>query len=129
MGTKKDCFSSDKPLTEEELDAITRKLGLGRWNFYGALYGPEPIRNVLWSVIKDGFCSIPGTKFFYPEDFPENKVLQTRANTLQGIPSIDELRWVEWLPNGVSLSISDISPSNTIHTCNPVSHADQLIIF
>jgi FAD binding domain len=120
MGTKKDYSSSDKPLMEEELDAIAKRLGLGRWNFYGALYGPEPVRNVLWSVIKGAFSSIPGAKFFFPEDFPENKVLQTRANTLQGIPSVDELKWVDWLPNGVSLShfpfLASLHPSNTIHT-------------
>lgn len=30
--------NSDKPLTEAELDTIAKKLSLGRWNFYGALY-------------------------------------------------------------------------------------------
>lgn len=35
---KKSYSSSDKPLTEDELDEIAKKLDLGRWNFYGALY-------------------------------------------------------------------------------------------
>lgn len=36
----KEKYTSDptKPLGEAELDAIARKLNLGRWNFYGALY-------------------------------------------------------------------------------------------
>jgi hypothetical protein len=33
---------------------------------------------------------------------PENK-------TLQGIPSIDELKWVDWLPNGAHLFFSPIA--------------------
>ncbi len=106
MGDRKSYTSSDKPLTDEEMDAIAEKLGLGRWNFYGALYGPPPVRDVLWSVIKGAFSSIKGAKFFFPEDAPENSVLQTRANTLQGIPSVDELKWVDWLPNGVSTTSS-----------------------
>lgn len=54
--------SSKDPLNDEELDTIAKKLNRGRWNFYGALYGPPPIRNVLWSVIKGAFSSIAGAK-------------------------------------------------------------------
>ena len=96
MGTRTDYTDSKKPLEDAELDAIAEKLGLGRWNFYGALYGPEPIRNAMWGVIKGAFSSIPGAKFYFPEDMPENTVLQTRHKTLQGIPSVDELKWVDW---------------------------------
>lgn len=35
---KKAYSNSDKCLTEAELDAAAKKLDLGRWNFYGALY-------------------------------------------------------------------------------------------
>ena len=109
MGDRASYTSSPNPLNEEELDAIAKKLNLGRWNFYGALYGPAPIRDVLWSVIKGAFSSIPGAKFYQPEDMPENTVLQTRHNTLQGIPSVDELKWVDWLPNGSHLFFSPIA--------------------
>lgn len=44
----KEKYTSDptKPLDEAELNAIARKLNLGRWNFYGALYVWPPLRNV-----------------------------------------------------------------------------------
>lgn len=98
-------------LSNAELDAIAAKLDLGRWNFYGALYGPPPMREMLWGVIKGAFSTISGVKFFFPEDRTErNSVLQTRSNTLQGIPSIDELKWVDWLgPNGAHLFFSPIA--------------------
>jgi hypothetical protein len=100
----------NKPLADEELDAVAAQLNLGRWNFYGAMYGPEPVRNVLWSVIKNAFSSILGTKFYFPEDrHEEHSVLRTRSNTLQGIPSVEELRWVDWLPNGAHLFFSPIA--------------------
>ena len=102
FGDKKSFHQSDKPLTEEELDGIADKLQIGRWNFYGALYGPAPVRDALWSAIKGSFSTIKGAKFYFPEDAPDNVVLQTRAKTLQGIPTMDELKWVDWLPNGVS---------------------------
>ena len=46
---------SDKPLNDEELNAIAKKLNLGRWNFYGAVYGPTPVREVLYNVVKQSF--------------------------------------------------------------------------
>lgn len=38
MGHKSDYTSSTDPIDDEGLDAIAKKLNLGRWNFYGALY-------------------------------------------------------------------------------------------
>lgn len=111
MGHKSD-YTSDisKPLDDAELDAIAKKLNLGRWNFYGALYDLEPICNVMWSVVKEAFSTIPGAKFYFPEDQKEeNCVLHMRHKTMQGIPTFDELRWVSWLPNGAHLFFSPIA--------------------
>lgn len=108
-GNKKSYSDSDGPLTDDDLDAIAKKLKLGRWNFYGAVYGPEPVRKVLWSTIKEAFSSIEGAKFILPEENPEYSVLNTRKNTLQGIPSLDELKWVDWVPNGAHLFFSPIA--------------------
>jgi len=83
-------------LNDEELDKIAKDLDLGRWNFYGAVYGAEPVRNVLWGVIKDAFGKIPGAKVYFPGDRKEpHSVLRTGAKTLQGIPTVEELRWVD----------------------------------
>lgn len=38
MGSKKDYTSKTEPLEEEDLNEIAKRLKLGRWNFYGALY-------------------------------------------------------------------------------------------
>jgi hypothetical protein len=95
-GPKSSYSSKTEPLTEEDLDEIAAKLDLGRWNFYGAVYGPQPVRDVLWGAIKGAFSQIKGARFYLPEDRNEPKsVLKTRSNTLQGIPSVDELSWVE----------------------------------
>ena len=92
-GPKSSYNSSERPLTDEKLDKIAAKLSLGRWNFDGAVYGPEPVRKVLWEAIKGAFSTIPGVKFLLLEDRNESKiVLRTRSDTLQGIPSVDELR-------------------------------------
>jgi len=108
-GNKKSYTDKDEPLNDEELDAIAKKLKLGRWNFYGAVYGPEPVRNVLWATIKQAFSTIEGAQFILPEETTQHPVLQTRSGTLQGIPSLDELAWVDWQPNGAHLFFSPIA--------------------
>lgn len=61
-------------------------------------------------MIKEAFSTIPGAKFFSPEDRTEKySVLKTRALTMQGIPTYDELRWIDWLPNGAHLFFSPIT--------------------
>lgn len=82
---------------------------LGRWNFYGALYGPQPILDGMWTVIKAAFTKIPGAGLFLAEDMPDNQALQVRNMTQQGIPSLHELKWAEWYPNGSHLFFTPIA--------------------
>lgn len=112
-GDKKSYFpnkATDELLTTEDLEYLQKKHNLGYWNFYGAVYGPPPVRDALLGVIRNSFLQVPGSNFYFPEDMPENKVLQTRHNTLQGIPSIDELSWIDWRPNGSHIAFSPIAP-------------------
>lgn len=99
------------PLTDDELTAIQHKLGLGRWNFYGALYGPEAVRTAQWEVIRSAFAAIPDSQYHWPQadGTPSPGVLDIRAKTLQGIPTFDELRWVDWVPRGAHLFFSPIA--------------------
>lgn len=53
--------------------------------------------------------AIPGAKFHVPEDIVENLVLRVRDKTLQGIPTYDELKWIDWVPNGAHLFFSPIA--------------------
>jgi len=55
---KKHYYQGDDPIPDKELDKIAKDLKLGRWSFYGALYGPEPVRNVLWGAIKGAFSQV-----------------------------------------------------------------------
>jgi len=112
LGNKASFFPNvtGRSLNDSELQQIQVKLGLGRWNFYGALYGPEPVRTALWSVIHSSFKAIKGAKFYLHEQGKENPgVLDIRAKTMAGIPTYDELQWVDWVPNGAHFFFSPIS--------------------
>ncbi|KAJ5519031.1 Alcohol dehydrogenase superfamily zinc-type [Penicillium expansum] len=109
LGNKLSYSPKTEPLSDEDLDRIAKQLNLGRCNFYGALYGPERIRTALWETVKEAFSVIPGVKFYFPEDTPENSILRIRHKTMQGIPTYDELKWIDWIPNGAHLFFSPIA--------------------
>jgi hypothetical protein len=82
-GDKKLYTDSGEPFSDKELDTIAAKLELGRWNFYSVLYGPKPLREEMWAVIKGGVqCSL-WRQVHFPEETTGRRVLRTRINTLQ----------------------------------------------
>ncbi|KAK9463631.1 uncharacterized protein V1516DRAFT_683174 [Lipomyces oligophaga] len=109
LASRKELVSHQGRLTEEDYLKIGKKFDLGRWNFYGAVYGPDAIREVNLKVIKDAFLTIPGARFRLKEDLKEPSILHIRHNTLQGIPTYDELKWLDWIDNGVHLFFAPIA--------------------
>jgi len=47
-------------LNDEDIDKIAKEIGVGRWNVYGAMYGPKEMRDIQWEAIKSAFLTIPG---------------------------------------------------------------------
>ncbi|KZL83372.1 vanillyl-alcohol oxidase [Colletotrichum incanum] len=108
-GPKSKYTNKEGPMSEEEVDAVAKQLDMGRWQLIGAVYGPKPVRDVLLSVIKHEFLSIPGSRFFLPEDRARESPLRARELLMQGIPTVEELRCLNWLPNGGQLLWAPIS--------------------
>ena len=46
-------------LKDSEIDRIAKDIGVGRWNVYGAMYGPKPMRELQWQALKGAFMQIP----------------------------------------------------------------------
>lgn len=103
------------PLTAEAIDKMKKALNLGYWNFYGTLYGPEEMIQMAWGIIQQAFGKIPGARFFTQRDRTEANgdrgahVLQDRHKINNGVPSLDEMKLMDWLPNGAHVSFSPIS--------------------
>ena len=57
LGSKAEYTNTKGPLSDEELDAIAKKLNLGRWNFYGALYVCKPFLSL--HTIHSNYCRDP----------------------------------------------------------------------
>lgn len=111
LKAKKDWIGdTDRLVTEEDEYKVAEELNIGYWNFYGALYGPLPMQDMLWSVIWGSLSQIKGSKSFFEDQVPPESILHSRAKTLAGIPNLLELDWISWLPNGAHCFFSPISP-------------------
>jgi 4-cresol dehydrogenase (hydroxylating) len=99
------------PISDSAARRIMADQEIGMWNFYGALYGPPPIMDTLWTIIRDSFAGIKGAKFYFPEDRKQpNDVLKHRAQTMRGIPRLTEYSFVNWVTGGAHIGFSPVSP-------------------
>ena len=104
-------YDGDGPLPPEAIENMKRELGLGYWNFYGALYGPPPIMDMYYAIIKEAFGQIPGARFYTSEERHDRggHILQDRTKINRGQPSLDEMKLMEWIPNAGHVCFSPIS--------------------
>ncbi len=75
-------------------DSARRKMAedlrIGNWNFYGALYGPEPVMDANWKVIEEAFGQIKGARFYSAADREGDVSFEYRAKLMRGIPNMSE---------------------------------------
>jgi len=107
-------YDGDGPLPPEAIERMKRELNLGYWNFYGTLYGPRPVIDGFYAVIKEAFGTIPGARFYTNEDRPEAgdrgaHVLHDRHRINNGIPGLDELKLMDWIPDAGHIAFSPVS--------------------
>jgi 4-cresol dehydrogenase (hydroxylating) len=101
---------------------------MGMWNFCGALYGPPPVTDTLWSVIRDSFAQVPGAKFYFPEDRTrEYDILLHRAETMKGIPKLTEFNFLNWNGGGGHVGFSPVSPLTGKDAIGQYRFVDELV--
>ena len=109
--TKSQYYDKPGPVPESILRKIMADQDIGMWNIYGALYGPPPVMDSLWSVIRDSFARVPGVKFYFPQDRNHpNDLLHARAETMRGVPRLSEFSFINWTGGGGHIGFSPVSP-------------------
>jgi 4-cresol dehydrogenase (hydroxylating) flavoprotein subunit len=102
------------PLPAEAIERMKSELNLGYWNLYGTVYGPPPVVEQYLGMIRDAFLQVRGSKFFTHHDRDEATdrgahVLHDRHRINNGIPSLDEMKLLEFVPNGGHIGFSPVS--------------------
>ncbi|CAI7654937.1 unnamed protein product [Penicillium manginii] len=80
------------------------------WLYYGMAYGPKEIRQYKLDIIHKEFMKIPGARRIDPSTLSADNYFWVRDRIASGVPDIEELRWVNWHPNGGHVAFSPVSP-------------------
>ena len=105
-------YSGTGPVPSEVLHAAAANSPVGdhTWAYYGMSYGPSHIRAHKLALVDSEFRKIPGAKKIDPSTLPEDEYFWSRDRIAAGTPDIQELRWVNWTPNGSHIAFSPVSP-------------------
>ncbi len=108
--TRKQYYTGSGPMPMRQRQRMAEDLDIGMWNFYGALYGPEPIMDNNWKVLEEAFRSIPGARFFFAGDRPNDAAWNYRVKLMRGIPNMTEFSLMNWVGSGAHIDFSPRSP-------------------
>lgn len=106
-------FQGEGQMTDEMARQIAqRELHYGdfTWLYYGMAYGPKETRQYKLDIIHREFMKIPGARRIDPATLPPDDYFWSRDRIAAGIPDLEELRWVNWYPNGGHIAFSPVSP-------------------
>ncbi len=105
--TKSQYWNGKGPIPDSVAKKIMADQDIGMWNFCGALYGPPPVMDALWGVIRDAFAAVPGAKFYTEADRKKRPdILIHRGETMRGIPKLTEFNFLNWDGGGGHIGFS-----------------------
>ena len=107
---RSDYYTGRGALPKRARQKIKSDLRIGEWNFYGALYGPGPMMDNTWEVVRDAFMAIPGARVYTEADRKGEAAWEYRKQLGMGVPNLTEYNLMNWIPNGAHIDFSPISP-------------------
>ncbi|KAG4418763.1 hypothetical protein IFR04_008125 [Cadophora malorum] len=115
LGNPRSNYYTGKGQTPEDvLRREAEKLPCGKctWIYYGTAYGPAHIRKHKLELIHREFMSIPNAKKIDPDTILKSHYFWARDRISSGTPDLQEIDWLNWVPNGGHCFFSPISPTN-----------------
>jgi 4-cresol dehydrogenase (hydroxylating) len=109
VSTRKQWYDGPGAMPEAAIDAMARKIGIGRWNLRFCLYGPQALVNARRDIIHQRFSPIADAVLFelpYREAAVEPKGGGDRSQV--GIPGLEAFNLLNW--RGGSGAHVDFSP-------------------
>ncbi|KAI1618243.1 vanillyl-alcohol oxidase [Exophiala viscosa] len=89
--------------------ASTLPCGDCSWVFYGSTYGPKEARQIKLKAIREAFETVPGARWIPRESLPKDHYFFSREKISSGVPEFEELRWLNWHPNGSHVFFGPVS--------------------
>jgi 4-cresol dehydrogenase (hydroxylating) flavoprotein subunit len=112
VSVRRDWYDGQGAMPDEAIDAMTRKIGIGRWNLRFCLYGPESMVNARRDIIRARFEPIADATLFempYRDAGVEPQGGGDRAQV--GIPNMEAFNLLNWRGgSGAHIDFSPICP-------------------
>ncbi|KAI1086685.1 vanillyl alcohol oxidase [Rostrohypoxylon terebratum] len=107
-----DFYTGSGTIPSEVVHTVAATLPLGdhTWVYYGMSYGPPHIRQYKLDIIDAEFKKVAGARRVDPAAMPPDEYFWARDRIAAGIPELQELNWVNWMPNGAHIAFSPVSP-------------------
>lgn len=109
-GPRSAYYTGEGPIPEHVCRQIQDELKIGRWNFYGMLYGTPAAMDAQWEVIREAFSAIPGARFYF-EGEHDNPVLAIRSKIMSARPSLEATSTFQWIDNAGHVNFALSSPA------------------
>ncbi|KAI1344139.1 hypothetical protein F5Y15DRAFT_410990 [Xylariaceae sp. FL0016] len=105
-------YSGTGSMPGETVLEETGKTSMGphAWVYYGMCYGPAHIRQYKLQIIHAEFMKVPGAKRIDASSLAHEGYTWARDRVAAGVPDLEELKWVNWVPNGAHIAFSPVSP-------------------
>lgn len=105
-------YSGSGPMPDHLVREHLRQTAVGEcaWVYFGMSYGPAHIRGHKLDIIDKEFRRIPGCRRIDPATLPADEYFWSRDRIASGTPDLEELKWVNWMPNGSHIAFSPVSP-------------------
>ena len=115
LGKQRSTYYKGKgPVPMEVIRKELKNLPCGNctWIYYDTTYGPKQIRQYKLAIIDKEFMKVSGARHVDPATVGKGHYFWSRDSVASGTPKLQELDWLNWLPNGAHVFFSPISPTS-----------------
>jgi len=111
VSSRGEWYDGQGPMPESAIDAMTRRLGIGRWNLRFGLYGEPEVVEAQFSVVKRAFSRVRGVRIEAARYAGDAQPEGGGDRNMAGIPTMTAFRMLDWRGGaGAHVDFSPICP-------------------
>lgn len=111
VSSRKEWYDGQGAMPESAIDAMTKRLGIGRWNLRFGLYGEPEIVDAQFSVVKRAFARVRGVRIEAARYAGDAEPEGGGDRNMAGIPTMTAFRMLDWRGGaGAHVDFSPICP-------------------
>jgi 4-cresol dehydrogenase (hydroxylating) len=112
LGPRSQWYQGTGPMPESAIDAMLRKLDVGRWNLHFALYGTPEVIDARYAIVQRAFAQVPQAKMIAHLYRGDEQPTGGGDRNMAGIPAMSAFRMLDWRGGaGAHVDFSPVCPA------------------